>query len=118
MKPLREIRRSGYLRVKEATVNGGWGFIKLDDMVASVVWGTNESGWEHVSVSPYPETLIPTWDMMCQVKNLFWSEEEAAFQIHPPKSKYVNAMPNCLHLWRPVGGVHGMNPEWDEEGAR
>jgi hypothetical protein len=23
-------------------------------------------------------------------------------QYHPAKSEYVNNMPNCLHLWRPV----------------
>lgn len=51
---------------------------------------------------------------MCKIKDVFWDEEEAVYQVHPPKSKYVNLMTNCLHLWRPKVGVHGVNPEWDE----
>lgn len=64
-------------------------------------------GWEHASVSvlylntkgkPIPRT--PTWEEMCRVKNLFWMEEEAVIQFHPPKSEYVNRHNHCLHLWR------------------
>lgn len=42
---------------------------------------------------------------MCYVKSLFWEDEDAVFQIHPPKSEYVNEHPYCLHLWRPVDVV-------------
>lgn len=54
--------------------------------------------WEHVSVST--AARCPTWEEMCFVKNLFWSEDECVVQFHPPKSDYVNVHPNCLHLWR------------------
>jgi len=54
-------------------------------------------GWEHVSVSL--KDRCPTWEEMCYVKNLFWTEEECVIQFHPPKSEYVNCHPNCLHLW-------------------
>ena len=54
--------------------------------------------WEHVSVSMPNRT--PNWKEMCFIKDLFWGEEEIVIQIHPPKSKYVNQHPNCLHLWR------------------
>ena len=37
---------------------------------------------------------------MCAVKELFFKDDEAVVQIHPPKDEYVNNMPNCLHLWR------------------
>jgi hypothetical protein len=56
--------------------------------------------WEHVSVSIAKK--IPTWVEMCWVKALFWDDEDAVMQLHPPKSTYVNNHPNCLHLWRPV----------------
>lgn len=56
-------------------------------------------GWEHVSVSR--KDRVPTWDEMCQVKALFWDDEDCVVQYHPPKSEYVNVHPNCLHLWRP-----------------
>ena len=37
---------------------------------------------------------------MGHVKDLFWGEEDAVLQLHPPKSEYVNNHPFCLHLWR------------------
>jgi hypothetical protein len=64
--------------------------------------------WEHVQVSTRARS--PTWDEMCFVKNLFWHEEECVVQFHPPKSKYVNCHPHCLHLWRLVGRSFPMPP--------
>ena len=69
---------------------------------AKVVVGTNEGGWEHVSIS-LSANRLPSWNEMCYIKNLFWYEEEEVVQIHPKKSKYVNII-ECLHLWRPVNG--------------
>lgn len=63
--------------------------------IASDMWG-----WEHVSVSRMDRT--PTWDEMCQVKAMFWDDEDCVIQYHPPASEYVNNHPNCLHLWRPT----------------
>ena len=55
-------------------------------------------GWEHVSVST--ATRCPTWSEMCLVKDLFWPEEEAVYQLHPPKSEWISNHPFCLHMWR------------------
>lgn len=62
--------------------------------------GMNEYPWEHVSVSIIKQDRCPTWEEMCFIKNIFWKEDEAVIQIHPPKSQYVNNHPYCLHLWR------------------
>jgi hypothetical protein len=62
--------------------------------------GDEEFPWEHVSVSV--EHRIPNWLEMAFVKDLFWGDEEAVMQLHPPRSQYVNCHPNCLHLWRPL----------------
>ena len=61
-------------------------------------------GWEHVSVS-YVGALyfIPSWEVMCAVKRLFWDPEDCVMQLHPPESEYVNHHPGTLHLWRPIG---------------
>jgi hypothetical protein len=56
--------------------------------------------WEHVSVST--DMRCPVWEEMCFVKDLFWPEDEAVMQIHPPSHDYVNHHPYCLHLWRPM----------------
>ena len=57
--------------------------------------------WEHVSVSL--ATRCPTWPEMCLIKQLFWDDEEAVMELHPPRSQYVNFHKYALHLWRPIG---------------
>ena len=81
----------------------------------SIAAGWNEKGkngcvLEHVSVSL--RRRCPTWDEMCMVKDIFWADEECVVQFHPPKSKYVNFHPYCLHLWRKVGWEPEM--DWDQ----
>ena len=69
------------------------------------VLASNGGGWEHVSVSPCSRKRqsCPTWDEMCAIKDMFFSEDECVVQYHPPKEDYVNQHPYCLHLWRPIG---------------
>ena len=59
-------------------------------------------GWQHVSVSLVNSNMPPSWSIMCQVKELFWSDEDWVVQFHPAKSEYVNQHHGCLHLWRPL----------------
>ena len=68
----------------------------------SIIIGSNEEGWEHVSIEMYGRKL-PTWDEMCEIKDLCWDDEEEVVQIHPKKSHYIN-LTEALHLWRPVNG--------------
>lgn len=73
------------------------------------VQASDGMGWEHVSISLIKKEKrnikaverCPTWGEMCWVKTLFWGDEEAVMQLHPPKSEWVNNHPYCLHLWRP-----------------
>lgn len=101
MRALKYIRRCANVHVEQATVHGGYGDITIEDWKGSVVWGENEDGWEHVSVSPYDHSKMPTWDEMCAIKDIFFDDEELALQFHPRRSQYINLMENCLHLWRP-----------------
>lgn len=79
--------------------------IKLSDSgTCTVIWCDNEDGNEHVSVSPKHKYNIPTWEDMCQLKEVFFDEEEEVYQIHPKHSQYVNLKNNCLHLWKPRNG--------------
>ena len=66
-----------------------------DLVVIASDWGE----WQQVSVSL--KNRCPNWDEMCHVKDLFWNDEEECIQFHPKKSEYVNAMPYCLHIWKP-----------------
>jgi len=96
---------------------GPWGSKLGDDFGAFVTTGplgekvriiaspgdANEGiPWEHVSVSCASRCL--NWREMCWVKDLFWDEEEAVMQLHPPRSTWINNHPYCLHLWRPSDG--------------
>lgn len=103
MKPIEEIRNAVGLQITNEGVDGFAGWIYLHGIRnkrVSVVcsWG---GGWEHVSIAYANKT--PTWEEMCKVKDMFWNDEECVVQYHPPKSKYVNFHPYCLHLWRKVG---------------
>ncbi len=67
-----------------------------------------EEKWEHVSVSL--QDRCPTWDEMAFAKDMFFTEDEAVMQLHPPKSDYVNNHKYCLHLWRPKSATIPLPP--------
>ena len=79
--------------------DGVKGYIRVNgvDMTFVASWG---GGWDHISVAPLKRNVIPSWDIMCKVKEIFFYDTEAVIQIHPPEAEYVNNMSNCLHLWR------------------
>ena len=56
-----------------------------------------------MSVSLVPDTQTPSWEDMCYIKDLFWSEDDWVQQFHPAKDDYVDEHPHCLHMWRPIG---------------
>ena len=60
---------------------------------------TKANGWEHLSVSM--PNKCPSWEMMCDMKNIFWDEDECCVEYHPKKSDYVNNHNYCLHIWKP-----------------
>lgn len=99
MKTLEEITACGRIAIDTLNEDGFRGIIQFPHWQGSLIvsWG---GGWEHASVAPFRRSYTPTWDDMCFLKNLIWTEEEAVIQIHPPKSEYVNNLSNCLHLWR------------------
>lgn len=91
---------SGPLASDAGFGNNGAFWVMLRHSQKVFVIASDMMGWEHVSVSR--KDRVPTWDEMCQVKALFWGEEDCVVQFHPPESDYVNNHPFCLHLWRPV----------------
>ena len=67
------------------------------------------AGWEHVSghaekkMRGRIESVMPFWDEMCFLKDVFWDLEDVVMQLHPRESEYVNFYKTSLHLWRPIG---------------
>ena len=109
MKSLEEIKQSKRLLIGQIGGDGGMGEIQLGMWRGSVIWSYGGS-WEHVSVCPYKKRIVPSWDDMCRIKDIFWHDEECVVQFHPPKKDYVNNMENCLHLWRPINQEIPMPP--------
>ena len=101
MKTVDEILSSGVIYSDKLKIgdDGIKGFISVNriDMSFVASWG---GGWEHISVAPIRRNIIPDWNTMCRVKQIFFKPDETAIEIHPSEDEYVNNMPNCLHLWR------------------
>ena len=99
MKTFGEIRQDSRITVEHASSDGFRGSITFPLWRGSVVCSVG-AGWDHVSVAPFKRRTTPSWEDMCKLKDIFFREDEAVIQIHPPKAEYVNNVPNCLHLWR------------------
>lgn len=105
MKTPEELKSTTNLLIHQSSVDGGCGEIWQGGRAyGSVIW-SNGGGWEHISVAPYKRSHTPTWDEMCRLKDMFFRDDEVVVQFHPAKSDYVNNVPNCLHLWRPLNEV-------------
>lgn len=57
-------------------------------------------GWRHLSITNGQRHQLPSWNIMCRIKELFWGDDEWAVQYHPPKGDYINDHPFVLHLWQ------------------
>jgi hypothetical protein len=74
------------------------------------VIASSGGGWDHVSVST--QGRCPTWQEMEFVRRMFFHDDEAVMQLHPPLADYVNDHPHCLHLWRPQRVPVPRPPRW------
>ena len=99
MKTIEQIAENFRISIDRRSDDGFNGVISFPSWQGSFVCSTG-AGWEHVSVAPFHRRIVPSWDDMCTVKDIFWYKDEAVIQIHPPEAEYVNNIPNCLHLWR------------------
>ena len=92
--------RDGLMASDESFGNNGAFIIGFEHYQFFVI-ASDELGWEHISISLDNKKRTPSWKEMCFFKYLFWGDDEAVIQIHPPKSEYVNNHDYCLHLWKP-----------------
>jgi hypothetical protein len=89
-------------RLQSDSTYGNNGAFNIEDKFFCVA--SDGDNWEHVSVSLMKEKRCPTWEEMCYIKSLFWSEDDCVIQYHPSKENYVNVHNYCLHLWKPISG--------------
>ena len=100
MKTFSEIRSDRRFQRYQDGEDGGRGWVTINGKMFVVVY-SNGGGWDHVSVSL--RGRCPTWDEMCQIKDVFFNEDECCIEYHPAKKDYVNIHPYCLHIWKPQG---------------
>lgn len=93
--------RNGQMGSDESAGNNGCFILKLRYGQSVRTIAGEGLGWEHVSASRVDR--CPTWEEMCQIKDMFWDKTDCVVQFHPPESEYVNNHPYCLHLWKPIG---------------
>ena len=74
----------------------------------ALVFATIVAGWEHLSVSF--KNKIPSWECMQEMKELFFTDDEECFQLHPKADNYVNNNEYTLHIWRPIEGMTQIPP--------
>ena len=99
MRTFEEIKADERIAVREESEDGFACIIHISGYTASLIVSKG-AGWEHASICPMRAKVVPSWEDMCRLKDIIWTEDEAVIQIHPIKEEYVNLMPNCLHLWR------------------
>ena len=88
--------------------DGGMGVFTQGSLNKMTVIWSYGGGWEHISIDG--KNRMPAWDEMCQLKEMFFTEDECCVQYHPPKSEYVNNIPYCLHIWKPIEQYSGVLP--------
>lgn len=103
--------RSGFMASDDGNGNNGVFFIpSRPGHPPYKVIASDGEGWEHVSVSlPH---RVPTWAEMCELKAIFWDDDDCVVQYHPPRSDYVNNHSRCLHMWRPTDAQLPRPPSW------
>jgi hypothetical protein len=89
-----------------------------DRPALSLIWSVarEQDGrlWLHLSVAS-PDRL-PTWTELVAAKEWIAGTHRYAYQVVPPRSRYVNQHPNCLHLFVPVEGDPPL-PDFTNGGA-
>ena len=102
----RIVRNSAYATSAAKDGNNGAFLVTLKNgtrLKVIVSDGADPDGppWEHVSVSRTDR--CPLWSEMCEIKDMFWDDDDCVVQYHPPRADWISNHTYCLHMWRPVG---------------
>lgn len=91
-----------YASTPEDGWNGAFGFAVSGEARRVFCICSDGLGWKHVSVSFGPNKAIPSWQLMCKIKDLFFEPCECVVQYHPPNDQHISFHDGCLHLWMPT----------------
>lgn len=104
----KELEERTDFRTLKKGFDGGMGVFTSGTMRKMTIIWSFSGGWEHVSIDGKKRT--PDWEEMCRLKDMFFEDNECCVQYHPPKIEYVNNIPYCLHIWKPIEKYSGTLP--------
>lgn len=98
-------KNAGAWSSRESDGNNGAFLIPHKGILLSCIV-SDQGGWDHASVTVRDRKgkqikRTPTWEELCEVRDLFWGEDEVVMQLHPRHVDHVNVHNYCLHLWKP-----------------
>jgi hypothetical protein len=70
--------------------------------------------WLHVSFSR--AARLPDYNDSELVRRVFIGEDRESYAVFPPKSRWVNRHPYCLHLWTCLDAPEGVLPDFRHKG--
>lgn len=100
MKSISEIVNAPFVKSPTVGEDGAMFLFTVEHRPYNVIV-SNGGGWDHVSVTPANSKRIPSWNVMCALKELCFTDDEVVMELHPAEKDYVNFLETCLHLWRP-----------------
>lgn len=110
MKSLEKILENRCIRNHKTMLQAHEAEIGLPDCgICRVIW-EHVNGYEHVAASPQDpgsqnKYLLPTWNDMRALKDIFFGDEEVERKFSIKKYQYanLNGAEGWLHLWKPIG---------------
>lgn len=58
--------------------------------------------WLHLSISR--RSRVPSWEDLTGARDDLLPADRYAYQVLPPRDRWVSIHPYCLHLWVPLDG--------------
>ena len=110
LKSLEKILENRCIRNHKTMLQAHEAEIGLPDCgICRVIW-EHVNGYEHVAASPQDpgsqnKYLLPTWNDMRALKDIFFGDEEVEYKFSIKKYQYanLNGAEGWLHLWKPIG---------------
>jgi hypothetical protein len=65
---------------------------------------SDQCGWRHLSATNAQKKQLPSWHIMCRLRDAFFPDDAWVVQFHPPKEDYIDIHPYVLHLWECLDG--------------
>lgn len=67
--------------------------------------------WAHLSLSH--KSRMPSWPELVSVRDALLGPDTEAYQVAPPRSRYVNLHPRVLHLFACLDARSGVLPPFE-----